>query len=56
MGARFGKGSTFNLMVTTEGLKVADLKNITTQRQDLLFRGAMGTTGSEPLSVLNMHA
>jgi hypothetical protein len=24
-----------------------DLKNIETQRKDLLFRGAMGTTGSK---------
>jgi hypothetical protein len=24
-----------------------DLKNIKTQRKDLLFRGAMGTTGSK---------
>jgi len=26
--------------------KIMDLKNIETQRKDLLFRGAMGTTGS----------
>jgi hypothetical protein len=27
--------------------KMMDLKNIETQRKDLLFRGAMGTTGSK---------
>ena len=28
-------------------LKMRDLKNIKIQREDLLFRGAMGTTGSK---------
>jgi hypothetical protein len=28
-------------------LKMMDLKNIESQRKDLLFRGAMGTTGSK---------
>lgn len=45
-----------NRETDTDHSKVADLKNITTQRQDLLFRGAMGTTGSKTPCGLELPA